>query len=216
MQTQGFGDPQIAGLDLSLNATGVCLPDGETYTIKCKASQGDRRFTLIRDHIRTVLRHARPDVVVIEDLGRFKGRTMIVMSMVRACAVLELLDRGTPYVFISPTSLKTFATGNGRADKADMMRSATDWGGPAFTDDNQCDAWWLRQVGLCAYGCPADARVPVDVKRRAVLDAAAWPVVGMADVVVPGPETAVQRSVLTPGCPACEGWGHIHKGCVLR
>lgn len=216
MQEQESTDAQVVGLDLSLNATGVCLPDGETYTIKCKASQGDARFTIIRDHIRVVLRHSRPDVAVIEDVGRFKGRTMIVMAMVRACAVLELRDCGIPYVFASPNQLKAFATGNGSADKGDMMRAAADWGGPVFTDDNQCDAWWLRQMGLCAYGGPDDAHVPVNAKRMAVLGAVTWPVVGFPSGVPAGPETAVQRSALTPGCPACEGWGHIHKGCVLR
>jgi Holliday junction resolvasome RuvABC endonuclease subunit len=185
-------DPQVVGLDLSLNATGVCLPDGETYTIKCKASQGDERFTVIRDHLRVVLRHSVPDVAVIEDLGRFKGRTLIVMAMVRCCAVLELRDRGIPYTFVSPPTLKTFATGNGRADKGDMMRAAADRGGREFTDDNQCDAWWLRQMGHAAYGGPADAHVPIGVKQWEALRAVSWePVLG-ATVLTNGPETATQ------------------------
>jgi Holliday junction resolvasome RuvABC endonuclease subunit len=207
-------EPQVLGLDLSLNATGVCLPDGMTYTIKCKASQGDSRFTLIRDHLRVTLRYSRPDIAVVEDLGRFKGNTLIVMAMVRACAVLELLDSGVPYVFVSPTSLKMFATGSGRADKDDMARAAADRGGRTFADDNQCDAWWLRAAALCTYG--NGAGLVLDVKQRGALEAIGWPDVQRATDAAGDPETAVQRSVLTPGCPACEGWGHIHKGCVLR
>jgi Holliday junction resolvasome RuvABC endonuclease subunit len=180
--------PQIVGLDLSLNATGVCLPDGETYTIKCKAPQGDHRFNLIRDHLRLTFLHARPDVVVIEDLGQFKGRTLIVMAMVRCCAVLELNDRGIPYVFVSPPSLKVFATGNGRADKGDMMRAAADRGGRSFTDDNQCDAWWLRRAGLAAYG--RDAGMGLDAKQRDVLEAIGWPAFRGATAAPGAPETA--------------------------
>jgi hypothetical protein len=182
---------QVTGLDLSLNGTGVCLPDGQTYTIKCRASQGDHRFTVIRDHLRVVFRHAAPDVAVIEDLGRFKGRTLVVMAMVRACAVLELLDRDIPYVFVAPAGLKTFATGSGHADKDDMARAAADRGGAVFADDNQCDAWWLRQMGLCAYGGPEEAHVPVGVKQRGALDAVTWPVVLGSTGELPGPQTAV-------------------------
>lgn len=168
-------DPQIVGLDLSLNATGVCLPDGETYTIKLKASQGDTRFVIIRDHLVVVLRHSRPDAAVIEDLGRFKGRTLIVMAMVRACAVLACQDAGVPYSFVSPPTLKTFATGNGRADKDDMARAAADRAGAVdFEDDNQCDAWWLRQMGHAAYGGPADAHVPIGPTQSRALAAVEW------------------------------------------
>lgn len=179
---------QAVGFDLSLNATGVCLPDGTAYTINCKPSQGDARFTVIRDHIRLILRHSRPDLAVIEDLARFKGRTLIVMSMVRACAVLELLDSGVPYVFVSPAGLKQFATGNGRADKDDMMRAAADRGGKTFTDDNQCDAWWLRKAALCAYGYGAG--MVLDDKQRSALETIGWPDVQRAGDAERGPQTA--------------------------
>lgn len=182
--------PQVVGLDLSLNATGVCLPDGSAFTITCKAAQGDGRFVIIRDHLRVMLGAARPDLAVIEDLGHFKGRTQIVMAMVRACAVLSLQDAGVPYVFVTPASLKTIATGNGRADKADMIRAAADLGGADFTDDNQCDAWWLRQAALCVYGYGSG--MVLSVKQRTALEAIAWPDVQTSTATAEGRESAVQ------------------------
>jgi hypothetical protein len=40
-------------------------------------------------------------------------------------------------------TLKAFATGNGKSDKGQMIRAAKTICGRVFTDDNECDAFWI-------------------------------------------------------------------------
>jgi len=144
---------RIMGLDLSLNGTGVVLPAGWAYTIKCKAAQGDGRLQIIRDQIRQYLADADADLVVIEDLPTH-AHAAGVTGMVHGAVRTEIMDTGIPYVLIAPATLKAFATGKGNADKAAMILSAYKRSGQEFADDNQCDAAWLRWAGMDHYGAP--------------------------------------------------------------
>jgi len=136
---------------LSLNGTGVVLPAGWAYTIKCKAAQGDGRLRIIRDEIRQYLILA--DLVVIEDLPTH-ARAAGVTGMVHGAVRTEIMDTGIPYVLITPATLKAFATGKGNCDKAAMILAAYKRAGREFADDNQCDAAWLRWAGMDHYGSP--------------------------------------------------------------
>jgi Holliday junction resolvasome RuvABC endonuclease subunit len=207
---------RLIGLDLSVNGTGVCLPDGSTLRIKGKASEGDWRLPKIRDHVRMAAKTSYARVAVIEGLGHFKGNTQIVMSMVHGAVRTALMDLGVPYVIVSPSTLKLFATGSGGANKERMAAAAKEHAGVEFESDDECDAWWLWRAGLDWY-CEGGAYDPLAFKQCNALDAVRWVPAPVPIPVATGPETAVQRrGPLTPGCPACEGWGHIHKGCILR
>ncbi|MFJ4681999.1 hypothetical protein [Streptomyces sp. NPDC088789] len=40
---------RVLGLDLSITATGMALPDGATHTFKTRTADGDRRLQYIAD-----------------------------------------------------------------------------------------------------------------------------------------------------------------------
>lgn len=157
---------RVAGLDLSLTATGVALPDGSTFTVRTNAKDGDRRLLQI------VAALPVADLAVIEGMGRFPGNTGQIIAMVHGAVRTALMDAGVPYVIVSPATLKAYATGRGNADKAAMILAAYKRSGTEFTDDNQADAAWLRWAGLDHYGEP---EFPVPQAQRAYLGKAVWP-----------------------------------------
>ena len=165
---------KIIGLDLSINGTGVCLPDHTTYTIKCNTSQGDNRLTIIRDRIDADL--VGVDLAVLEDLPtKLQANASKALGLVQGAVRMTLLDAKVPYAVISPNTLKKFATGRGNCDKAAMILAAYKRSGIEFKDDNQCDAWWLHLAGLDHYGDhPVLGGLPA-VQRQA-LGVVNWPV----------------------------------------
>ena len=179
---------RVLGLDLSITATGVCLPGGRTYTIRGKAADGDRRLADIRYRLRADAEDA--DLAVIEDLpthAHAAGITGMVHGAVRSL----LLELEVPYVLVTPATLKAFATGKGNCDKAAMILAAYKRGGITFTDDNRCDAWWLWQAGLWQTG-PSPDRVPLPEAQRARLDKANWSAAQAVTLAVKLRERAAQ------------------------
>lgn len=162
---------RIMGLDLSLNATGVCLPDGKVLTIKCKPEWGDNRLCVIRDTVRRFC--PTVDMAVIEDLP-FHAKAAGITGMVQGAVRTELMDQGVPYVLITPATLKKFATGKGNADKDEMIAAARRRAGLIFRDHNQCDAWHLWQAGLDHYDLGVYYQ-DVDPALSALLDSVDWP-----------------------------------------
>jgi Holliday junction resolvasome RuvABC endonuclease subunit len=180
---------RIIGLDLSMSATGVCMPDGSTVVIKPKG-KGDARLLPVHERLSAALRVARPDLAVVEDIrAGLKGDAARIIPMVHAAALLALMQAGVPYVYVNAMTLKVYATGRGGADKAAMMRAARERAGRVFRDDNECDAWWLHAAGRAAYGSLV---VSVPDKQAQALQGVAWPVVNGAHpmvVSIPAPSS---------------------------
>jgi len=163
---------KITALDLSITATGVCLPDGTVSTIRTRTADGDRRLLVIEDAVRSVATGV--DLVVLEALtGNLKGSASVTIGKVHGVVDRLLMrEMEIPYVEVSPSTLKKFASGNGNCNKIEMGVSAMQRFGLRFRDDNQCDAFWLHQAALTHYGL-ADVTLPA-VQRRA-LEAVVWP-----------------------------------------
>lgn len=163
---------RVLGLDLSLTATGVCLTDGATLTVKTRQKDGDRRLVHIADALASMIGDGSTvDLAVIEDLPKHAmaaGITGMVHGVVRAV----LLRAGIPYALVVPATLKAYATGKGSGDKTPMVMAAYKRAGREFGDDNQCDAWWLRAAGLDHYGQP-EFDLPKAQRER--LAKVAWP-----------------------------------------
>ncbi|WP_062214742.1 hypothetical protein [Streptomyces sp. NBRC 109706] len=173
--------PQVVGLDLSLTATGIAYRDGTTGTVKTKTRDGDRRLLQIEEAVQIALGGELalalgpgPDLVVLEDLPTHAKAAGIV-GMVHGAVRTLLCRLDIPYAVITPATLKAFATGRGNGDKAAMAIAAYKRGGVEFTDDNQCDAWWLRAAGLEHLGVPM---VELPAAQRARLERVGWPEVG--------------------------------------
>jgi Holliday junction resolvasome RuvABC endonuclease subunit len=166
-------DPRILGLDLSITATGVCLPTGTTVTIKTRTSDKDLRLVVIRDYLRMVIRDAVIDYAVIEDLPTHAygaGITGMVHGTVRA----ELMNLGIPYALVTPATLKKYATGRGNANKSAMILSAWQRARVEFRDDNQCDAFWLWQAGMDHFNA-IDVAAVMPKANRTALSVVEWP-----------------------------------------
>lgn len=147
---------KIMGLDLSITRTGVALPDRTTLAVvPPKQVTGDDRLEYFADHIGLAARTAHVDLVVIEGLGGlYKGEAARTMPMMHGAVRLELKRHRLPYMLLSPSSLKKFATGNGSADKTAMALAALKRLGREYATNDECDADWLRIAGRTVYGLP--------------------------------------------------------------
>lgn len=161
----------IIGLDLSITATGIAYSTGATRTIKGPASAGDKRLLQIVNHLTYIHGESPINLAVIEDIPTH-AHAAGVTAMVHGAVRVMLMRENIPYVLVTPATLKAFATGKGNANKTDMAVAALKRAGREFADDNQCDAWWLRQAALHRYGTP---EFPLPAAQVARLDKVAWP-----------------------------------------
>lgn len=144
----------VLGIDPSLAATGFCTVSGRTFSVA--GVHGDDR--LLGLSAATRLEAEAASLAVLEDLpthGMGAGKTGMAQGVIR----LALLNLMVPYVLVTPASLKKFATGRGNATKADMRVEMLQRAGVDKRDDNEVDAWWLRQLGLAHYDA-AEVRLP--------------------------------------------------------
>lgn len=160
---------RVVGLDLSLSATGIATAAGDTLTVKTRADHRDTRLRQIRDQV--AVHCAGAQLVVIEDLPKHAMAAGIT-GMVHGAARVALMDLGVPYVLVVAATLKKYSTGKGNAGKTAMAIAGLKRFGLEFADDNQCDAWWLRIMGLDALGEPL---VELPAVQRASLAKVAWP-----------------------------------------
>jgi len=166
---------KIIGLDLSLTATGMVNAEGEAFTIKNNAT-GMARLIKIRDRILYEADAALPaDLVVIEgySMGGQRGSAGIGQALGELGGVVRvaLWEAGVPYVDVSPSSLKKYATGKGNAGKEAVLIAAIRKGADV-EDNNAADAWWLRAMAFDTYGEPL---VKMPQVNRSALDAVKWP-----------------------------------------
>lgn len=169
------GRLRVLGLDLSITATGMCVPSGATRTLRTSAKTGDKRLHFITEHVGIILEGGCELVVMEEAPPGLKGPAIKAIHMVHGAVRLRLLEFGTPYVVINPTTLKGYATGSTSADKTAMAMAAYKRTGQEFVDDkggDQCDAWWLRAAALDWYGQP-EFTLPQAQRDR--LTKVAWP-----------------------------------------
>jgi Holliday junction resolvasome RuvABC endonuclease subunit len=137
---------RVVGLDLSLTATGVCLPTG-SFAVATSKTTGMARLDGLRNRILEWVTDA--ELVMIEGYSMGAPRS----SHSHAAGELGGLIRWSlwtdriAYLDVPPALLKKFATGKGNANKDAMVATAARLGCPA-DDNNAVDAWWLRELGL--------------------------------------------------------------------
>lgn len=152
----------VIGLDPSLSATGVATAEGqETIPTKPAKTLPTRVARLEGIVAEVALRAPATSLVVIEApaYARANAGTHVGAGLwwLLACS---LLARGCEVVQVAPSTLKKLATGKGTASKADMRVALLKRTGLDLPDDNQVDAWWLRQAGLHLLHDPAAIELP--------------------------------------------------------
>lgn len=158
---------RVTGLDLSLTATGIATAAG-TFLVKPKTSGVER---LNEFYGRALALAPGADIAVIESysFGSRYGRE--AMGALGGVVRLALYKERVPFVVVPPNCLKKFATGRGDASKDKMLAAAVRFC-PEIEDNNEADAWWLRQMGLFHYGA---ADVPTTQYRIDMAGGIDWP-----------------------------------------
>lgn len=166
---------RIAGLDLSLNHTGIAYPGGSTEVLAPTGLKGVARHAKVRAEVLERIRGV--DLVVTEGpyIARMTTTTVDLLEL-HGVVNCSLWSNGIALAHVAPTVLKKYATGNGgpSTDKAEMRDALYLATGLYLADDNEVDAWWLRAAGREHYGDRVIAR-PVD--HLEALERAVWPAV---------------------------------------
>lgn len=165
----------VVGLDPSLTAAGIAVithpQHASTPNVPKAVSVGSGGSATDTD-TDTAIRIRRQAVRVIGTIGQLapKVSLVVVEGLPRPnpnapgrhsercglywAVVAELAARRIPVAVCVPTSLKSFATGSGRAEKRDMIAAARElWPhAPIGNDDNKADALLLATAGAYRLG----------------------------------------------------------------
>ena len=167
----------VVGLDPSLRATGLALPDGELLTITTPScSTLDDRIERVRHVVGKVGVRARIGAMVVIEGPAFgmNNKATHELAGLWWALVVRLAEQGNNQIAVmAPGQLKKFATGNGSAKKPDMRMALYQRAGLDIRSDDEVDALWLRQAGLVRQGHPDALSLPKT--QTAVLDGIAWP-----------------------------------------
>jgi crossover junction endodeoxyribonuclease RuvC len=141
------------GIDPSLRGTGVCFLTGDVLTphfLPENKLRGAKRLVELRrrldDHL--VLVRPKPQIAVIEGYSYDSINRLADLAEWGGQVKVELFGHGVPYIVVTPTQLKQFATGNGSADKDKVMEWVEKkWGLCVDGNDNLADAAVLAKIG---------------------------------------------------------------------
>lgn len=146
--------PKLMGLDLSLTSTGVSV-NGETFSIKPK-TRGIERLVEISDRLINLAESAQPIAVIIEGYS-FGSKFSRAHSLGELGGVVKvaLHKSGFSIVEVPPKCRAKFATGNGNANKDQVMAALKEKFPMRFYagyGDDECDAWVLEQMAYAKLG----------------------------------------------------------------
>jgi crossover junction endodeoxyribonuclease RuvC len=148
---------RVIGLDLSLSSTGVACNAGWVERIRLAAGPVDKPFLRLRAIRARVLEFANTgtDLVVVEGLAisRQTGQHLTRAGMWHL--VMEAVDARTPWIQVSPTALKKYATGRGNAGKDEVLAAAVRrFPHIDVKGNDEADALWLAAIGADLLGEP--------------------------------------------------------------
>jgi Holliday junction resolvasome RuvABC endonuclease subunit len=171
---------KVLGFDLAAERSGVALPDGTTLAITAPKVRGRRtladdldRIDHIESRVQDVLVLHRPRLAVIEDYAAgLHSSAAHRLAEISGVVRLACYRAGIGVALVNPMHLKTYATGSSKATKSQMATAAQGRAGLVFPTEDECDAWWLRAMGLDHLGAPI---VDLPKTHRAALDKVTWP-----------------------------------------
>ena len=163
--------PSILALDLSLTSVGYCL-NGAPGLIQCKLRGYDRISQIVRAITKLTF---GVDIVVIEGYAfgvNYPGTAE--RHELAGCLKLWLYEHHITTVLVNPSTLKYFATGDGKAAKHNMLNAAIRRFhlGESHSQDDEVDAYLLWCAAREAYGGPI-AKVPA--AQAAKIHKLDWP-----------------------------------------
>jgi Holliday junction resolvasome RuvABC endonuclease subunit len=148
---------RIAGIDASLKATGLALPDLTFATISPAPSlTGYRRHRSVVQRILVALTDTGVELAIFEDYAQHSPGALALIRAAELQGILrtELTDQGIPFATVPPLTLKKYATDNGRATKDELFDAARAAIGRTWDperlpiNNDEADAYWLRALGV--------------------------------------------------------------------
>jgi crossover junction endodeoxyribonuclease RuvC len=166
----------IAAIDPSIRNTGMAWTTGkdpETMRFSSandSARQVSRRIARYEEVIHRInkrLHELQPQVILIEgySFGTMKHQAE---SLAEYGGILRwhLLEHTEHIYEVAPSTLKKFATGTGRGDKALIMAHVAMRWGRLFENSDEADAYVLARIGLAA--CGLDSQCTASQKECAL------------------------------------------------
>jgi len=107
-----------------------------------------KQFARMRRNIHDIARTLGIDFIAFEDAaaGSHKWNTQRFHNQLAGIVILCAAELEVPFRTYKPNTIKKFATGNGRADKSQMIASAQQQLGINPPDDNAADALWILEL----------------------------------------------------------------------
>jgi len=143
------------GIDASLTSPGFCIakkhpPYLKSNNYKSK-NTGFERIIEIHDEVNSLLKEwYPPKKIVMEELPAGSKSPYTIERAELVGVIKYLIYREgfwSNFILVNPSTLKKFATGKGNCDKPAMILQAYKEFGIEFTCNDECDAFWLAQVG---------------------------------------------------------------------
>lgn len=172
--------PLVLGLDLSLTSTGVAGDSWAktltTWSLPRKGATRAQRWARMRQAREQVLPFVDDAQLVVQESPAYSTGDMpgshdmawLWWSIYGRCAA-----RAIPWVEVGTSTLKVYATGNGRASKEDVVQAvATRRRDVTFRGNDQADALTLAAMGLDALGHPI---LEMPKSHRRALTSVHWP-----------------------------------------
>jgi len=161
---------QIIGVDLSIAHTGIATSRC-TWTADTTPADGDivDRARIILAHIRDALAHtSQPQHIIAE--RHFTGGRGAPSDTLLLHGIIRWELQAEHIVWVTPATVKKYATGRGNAPKVAMIVAARERLGLDSLDDNEADAAWLRAIGCELAGHPLAAMPKVNRSALDVLE----------------------------------------------
>lgn len=173
---------KIIGVDPSLTGTGLAAIVGGRLTgtevIRPWKKRAPRTEVERQERLDVILRAVAiwttgADLVVMEGLSFDSHDTDRQLAGLSWLLRRQLWKTGRAFALVSPSSLKLWAVGHGRAPKGVMLATAREtFPDVEIEDDNAADAAWLAATGADHLG----ELVPsVSAERANALHSVAWP-----------------------------------------
>lgn len=137
------------GIDPSLTATGWAVIKGDRLvasgSIKSK-QRGAKRLVEIAKALAEVVDHHQPDGIAIESATFMAFKSASMGEIQGAIKFLFCASGYREPIYIAPTTLKKFVTGNGRGEKSDIKAYILKKWGIMINSNDVADAYGLAKI----------------------------------------------------------------------
>lgn len=154
------------------NVTGAALSNG-TQTVYCRwelvepHKPNEHRLLVLYNRVRQAIEDNGVELIAFEEasFGSINPDVQAKHNELRGIIKLAAAEAGVKTVGYHPTTIKKFATGDGRAGKPQMIRAAETLLGLDTDDDNIADAAFILAMAQQGYGLTRPATSPSSAKK---------------------------------------------------